>query len=349
MATSTNAPTLTIVHLQDLNAFSEVAFTANYLHNLTTVFTFDTDDIPTVLTPRNLNTLKGLRKDLLTMAESISPDLTSKTVLTRKSKEDVINDILLLSESLVRPEQSIDLSSLYASSVSEVNIIDVVSKLLSEVNALKSENKTLRDRVAALEARHHITAASHDTPANAVNSEEDRSNNDNTVISEEDHNNNDNDDDQKELDALDNYVPVFAAPRPAVTEKTPRPAVTEKSFVGIRNVDPSCSRRSIMNHLSVKKVFVTLDDIEDMPSTNKSKRTFKVAVPLNQVQQALANWPLGIEARRWATPPTPLSTHSQKFRKGHTNYPRRNSEDNNHKNWSQWTKTRQTRYNSTRN
>ena len=169
------------------------------------------------------------------------------------------------------------------------------------------------------------------------------------MISEEDCNNNYNDDDQKELDALDNYVPVFAAPRPAVTEKTPRPAVTEKSFVGIRNVDPSCSRRSIMNHLSVKKVFVTLDDIEDMPSTNKSKRTFKVAVPLNQVQQALANWPLGIEARRWATPPTPLSTHSQKFRKGHTNYPRRNSEDNNHKNWSQWTKTRQTRYNNTRN
>ena len=123
MTASTNAPTLTIVHLQDLNAFSEVAFTANYLHNLTTVFTFDTDDIPTVLTPRTLNTLKGLRKDLLTMAESISPDLTSKTALTRKSKEDVINDILLLSESLVRPEQSIDLSSLYAPSVSDVNII----------------------------------------------------------------------------------------------------------------------------------------------------------------------------------------------------------------------------------
>ena len=57
-----------------------------------------------------------------------------------------------------------------------------------------------------------------------------------------------------------------------------------------------------MNHLSVKKVFVTLNDIQDMPSTNRSKRTFKVAVPLNQVQQALANWPLGIEARRWATP-----------------------------------------------
>ena len=338
MATSTNAPTLTIVHLQDLNAFSEVAFTANYLHNLTTVFTFDTDDIPNVLTPRTLNTLKGLRKDLLTMAESISPDLTSKTALTRKSKEDVINDILLLSESLVRPEQSIDLSSLYASSVSEVNIIDVVNKLLSDVNALKSENKALRDRVAALEAKHHFTAASHDTPANAVNNEEDRNNNDNAVISEEDRNN--NDDDQKELDALDNYVPVFAAPRPAMTEKT---------FVGIGNVDPSCSRRSIMNHLSVKKVFVTLNDIEDMPSTNRSKRTFKVAVPLNQVQQALANWPLGIEARRWATPPTPLSTHSQKFRKGHTNYPRRNSEDNNHRNWMQWTKTRQARYNSTRN
>ena len=201
-----------------------------------------------------------------------------------------------------------------------------------------------------MEAKHHFTAASHDTPANseedrnnndnAVNSEEDHNNNNNVVNSEEDHNNNDNDDDQKELDALDNYVPVFAAPRPAMTEKI---------FVGIGNVDSSCSRRSIMNHLSVKKVFVTLDDIQDMPSTNRSKRTFKVAVPLNQVQQALANWPLGIEARRWATPPTPLSTQSQKFRKGHTNYPRRNSEDNKHKNWSQWTKTRQTRYNSTRN
>ena len=78
--------------------------------------------------------------------------------MTQKNKEDVINDILLLSESLVRPEHSIDLSSLYAPSVSDVNIIDVVSKLLSEVNALKSENKALRDRVAALEANHSTTA-----------------------------------------------------------------------------------------------------------------------------------------------------------------------------------------------
>ena len=138
-------------------------------------------------TPRTINTLKGLRKDLLTMAESISPDLSSKTAFTRKSKEDVINDILLLSESLVRPEQSIDLSSLYASSVSDVNIINDVNKLLSEVNALKSENKALRDRVAALEANHHFTAASHDTPANAVNSEEDLGDND---VNTKDSNNN---------------------------------------------------------------------------------------------------------------------------------------------------------------
>ena len=124
MASSSTATTFTIVNLQDLNAFTEAAFTANYLHNLTTIFNFVPEDVPTVLTPRTFNTLKGLRKDLLTMVASTSLDLSTKTALTRRNKEDVINDILLLSEFLVKPEHSIDLSSIYTPSVSDVNIID---------------------------------------------------------------------------------------------------------------------------------------------------------------------------------------------------------------------------------
>ena len=344
MASASTAPTFPIVNLQDLNAFTEAAFTANYLHNLTTIFNFVPEDVPIVLTPRTFNTLKGLRKDLLTMVASTSLDL-SKTALTRKNKEDVINDILLLSEFLVKPEHSIDLSSIYTPSVSEVNIIDVVNKLVTQVNALKSENMALRDRVAALEDKQSTTTPQ-DTPINAVSSDDDLDENDNSKVSIID----EDDEDQKELDALDNYVPtpswphvpVVAAPRPVVA--APRPVKTEKAFVWIRNVDASCSRRSIMNHLSSKKVYVTLNDIE-LRSELRSKRLFKVAVPLNKVQQALTNWPSGIETKRWPSLPSPSSNHSQKFRKGHTIY----SGEYNHRNWSQWSKIRQSKFKNSRN
>ena len=336
MASASTAPTFPIVKLQDLNAFTEAAFTANYLHNLTAIFNFVPEDVPTVLTPRTFNTLKGLRKDLLTMVASTSLDL-SKTALTRKNKEDVINDILLLSEFLVKPEHSIDLSSIYTPSVSDVNIIDVVNKLLTQVNALKSENRALRDRVAALEAKQSTTTPQ-DTPINAVSSDDDLDENDvNSKV-------------QKELDTLDNYVPppswphvpVFAAPRPVVA--APRPVKTEKAFVWIRNVDASCSRRSIMNHLSSKKVYVTLNDIE-LRSELRSKRLFKVAVPSNKVQQALTNWPSGIETKRWPPLPSPSSNHSQKFRKDQSIY----SGEYNHRNWSQWSKIRQSKFKNSRN
>ena len=352
MASASTTPTFPIVNLQDLNAFTEAAFTANYLHNLTTIFNFVPEDVPIVLTPRTFNTLKGLRKDLLTMVASTSLDL-SKTALTRKNKEDVINDILLLSEFLVKPEHSIDLSSIYTPSVSDVNIIDVVNKLLTQVNSLKSENRALRDRVAALEAKQSTTTPQ-DTPINAVSSDDDLDENDvNSKVSIID----EDDEDQKELDALDNYVPtpswphvpVVAAPRPVVAAPrpvvaAPRPVKTEKAFVWIRNVDASCSRRSIMNHLCSKKVYVTLNDIE-LRSELRSKRLFKVAVPLNKVQQALTNWPSGIETKRWPPLPSPSSNHSQKFRKGHTIY----SGEYNHRNWSQWSKIRQSKFKNSRN
>merc|ERR1712082_100146 len=79
MASASTVPTFPMVNLQDLNAITEAAFTANYLHNLTTIFNFVPEDVPIVLTPRTFNTLKGLRKDLLTMVASASIDLSTKT------------------------------------------------------------------------------------------------------------------------------------------------------------------------------------------------------------------------------------------------------------------------------
>ena len=216
------------------------------------------------------------------------------------------------------------------------------------LNALQSEIRALRDRVATLEANQSTTPQ--DTPIMAVNSDGDLDENVNSgsIIDEDD-------EDQKELDALDNYVPppywprvpvvaaprpVVAAPRPVVAAPcpvvaAPRPVKTEKVFVKIGNVDASCNKRSIMNNLASKKVHVTLDEIE-LRSELRSKRLFKVAVPLDKVQQALMNWPPGIETKRWASPPSPSSNHSQKFR-------------NNHQNWYQWSKIRQSKFKSSRN
>ena len=258
------------------------------------------------------------------------------------------------------PTFTIDLSSIYTQSVSDENIIDVVNKLLIEVNALRSDNKALIDRVAALEAKQSTTPQD-TTPKTAVSSDDDLDENDVSSVSIID----EDDEDQKELDALANYVPspswptrpVVAAPRPVVAAPcpvvaAPRPVVaaprpvaaallpvkTEKAFVGIGNVDASCGRRSIMNHLSSKNVHVSLNEIE-LRSELRSKRLFKVAVPLNKVQQALMNWPPGIETKRWPSPPSPSSNNSQKFRKG----------DYNHQNWSQWSTIRQSRFKSSRN
>ena len=207
--------------------------------------------------------------------------------------------------------------------------------------------------MTALEAKQSTTTPQ-DTPINAVSSDDDLDENDvNSKVSIID----EDEEDQKELDAIDNYVPppyrphvpVVAAPRPVVAAPrpvvaAPRPVKTEKAFVWIGNVDASCSRRSIMNHLSSKKVYVTLNDIE-LRSELRNKRLLKVAVPSNKVQQALMNWPSGIETKRWPPLPSPSSNHSQKFRQGNTTY----SGEHNHRNWAQWSKIRQSKFKNSRN
>ena len=74
-------------------------------------------------------------------------------------------------------------------------------------------------------------------------------------------------------------VPLCAAPpvSPATSDEgTPR-----ETFVYIGNVNPNCSRKSILHHITENNINVNMDlsAIQEIPFKNKDKRAFKVAVP----------------------------------------------------------------------
>ena len=102
-----------------------------------------------------------------------------------------------------------------------------------------------------------------------------------------------------------------------------------ETFVYIGNVNPNCSRRSILHHITENNLNLSMDlsAIQEIPSKRKDKRAFKVTVPHDKMHRIISTLPTNVSDSKWRgttknhTPKNPsarifpVRNHGNKFRK----------------------------------
>ena len=315
-------PTLRISELTDLHAIKDEIFPATFTFNLKKIFKYQTDQIPVVFDDRKKDILKILRTELLAQVKTNVPDFANKTPLTRQKKCEFISDIIILGAYLARPANTNDLISLFPADLShQPTLIQVVAQLKLDLEALKSENialikenESLNKRLLKCEGSLGLVE-SHGSESEIPESGEEESN----PVMVKDH----------DIEIVQPIIPLCAASpvAPTVSDiSTPN-----ETFVYIGNVNPNCSRRSILHHITENNLNLSMDlsAIQEIPSKRKDKRAFKVTVPHDKMHRIISTLPTNVSASKWRgttrnhTPknPTarkfPVRNHGNKFRKHH--------------------------------
>ena len=315
-------PILCISELTDLHAIKDEIFPATFTFNLKKIFEYQTDQIPLVFDDRKKDILKKLRTELLAQVKTNVPDFADKTPLTRQKKCEFINDIIILGAYLARPANTNDLNSLFPADLShQPTLIQVVAQLKLDLEALKSENlaliqenESLNKRLLKCEGSLGIVE-SQPSESEIPESREEESN---PAMAE---------DNDTEIDQP--IIPLCAAS--PVTPNVSDISTPNETFVYIGNVNPNCSRRSILNHITESNLNLSMDlsDIQEIPSRKKDKRAFKVTVPHDKMHRIISTLPTDVSTSKWrGTPknPTPknpparkfpVRNHGNKFRKYH--------------------------------
>ena len=320
-ATAAVIPTLRITELRDLHAIKDEIFSATFTFNLKKIFEYQTDQIPTVFDDRKKDILKKLRTELLAQVKTTVPEFADKTPLPRQKKCELVNDIIILGEYLARPTNTSDLLSLFPADLShQPTLIQVVAQLKLDLEALKSdnlalrkENKSLNERLLKCEGSLGLVE-SHVSEGEISESREEEIND---VVAED-----------QETEIVRPIIPLCAAS--SVTPAVSDISTPNETFVYIGNVNPNCSRRSILNHITENNLNLNMDlsAIREIPSRKKDKRAFKVTVPHDKIHRIISTLPTNVSASKWrgtknhthknpSTRKFPVRNHGNKFRKGH--------------------------------
>ena len=315
-------PTLRISELRDLHAIKDEIFPATFTFNLKKIFEYQTDQIPVVFDDRKKDILKKLRNELLAQVKTNVPDFADKTPLTRQKKCEFINDIIILGAYLARPANTNDLISLFPADLShQPTLIQVVAQLKLDLEALKSENialikknESLNKRLLKCEGSLGLVE-SHRSESERPESGKEETN----PVMVKDH----------DTEIVQPIIPLCAAS--PVTPTVSDISTPNETFVYIGNVNPNCSRRSILHHITENNLNLSMDlsAIQEIPSRKKDKRAFKVTVLHEKMHRIISTLPTNVSASKWRgttrnhTPknPTarkfPVRNHGNKFRKYH--------------------------------
>ena len=254
-----------------------------YMENLTSVFEYQTNDINKILTTKKSQVLKNLREVLLDKAATDISEFQGKTpkALGKKSKPVIIEDIITLGKVLTRSMDHTALENLFQSDNSISHEQDQVDLLKSELDTIKKENEALRSENYELKIiLSNCQAAlgiSTETLKQSEPNEQGESNN----------------------DQIPNIVPLRAVPPKSTPApvKSAKPDTPEITHALIRNIDPACSRKSILNHFKEKlNMVISLSVKFELPNKKCDKRDLKVSVPANKLTHVLSNWPEGVSA-----------------------------------------------------
>ena len=283
MASSTSTISFPLTDLKQLMLVADEYLVQIFIENLTSVFEYQTNNINEILSTKKFQVLKNLREVLLDNAATDITELQGKTpkALGKKSKSGIIDDIITLGKVLTRCMTHTALDSLFQSENSTSHEQDQVDVLKSEIDILKKENEALKSENNELKIMlsncQLALGISSETLKQSEPSEQGESNN----------------------DQIPNVVPLRAVPPKSTPApvKSAKPDTPEITHALIRNIDPACSRMSILNHFKEKlNMDISLSDIFELPNKKCDKRDFKVSVPANKLTHVLSNWPEGVSA-----------------------------------------------------
>ena len=338
-ATAVVIPTLRITELRELHAIKDEIFPATFIFNIKKIFEYQTDNIPIVFDDRKKDILKKLRAELLAQVTNNVTELSNKTPLSRQKKCEFISDIIILGEYLARPTSTSDLLSLFPADLShQPTLIQVVTQLKLDLEALKSdnsalriENKSLNERLLKCEVALGLVESDASVNEIPVSREEEN----NTVVAEE-----------QETGIVPPIVPLCAAP--SVTPAMSEQVTTREAFVYIGNVNPNCSRKSILHHITENNLSVNMElsAIQEIPTKKRDTRAFKVAVPHDKLHRIVSTLPTNVRASQWrektknpsdrrnpSVRKFPVRNQGNKFRKSYSHSANNRNESRRQQDW----------------
>ena len=271
-------------NITDLNQFTVVAdeyITHIFMENLSKVFEYQSNNIHEILIPKKLQVLKNIRTDLLDKAATDIEQFQNKTpkALGRKNKADIINDILILGKVLTRSTNQNEIESLFSPDSSTPDEQDQICKLKAELETIKGENDALRSENDDLKNKLLNCQAALGISIDILKADESKPKNDEVNIVTP----------VRAVTTKNTAVPVKSV--------NPKDKIPEKTLVYIGNIDPACSRMSIVKHFTDKlNIDMSLPDIVELPNRKFDKRNFRVSVPSDRLHHATSNWPSGVVA-----------------------------------------------------
>ena len=107
------APTITITDLADLNFIKDGHYANIFSQNLKQVFNYSSVVIKKILNDRDHEILKDLRDMLVKQVAETYESYAGKLPIDRRTKQKVIDDILLLGDTVAKNQITANLDSVY--------------------------------------------------------------------------------------------------------------------------------------------------------------------------------------------------------------------------------------------
>ena len=281
---------LTITHIDHLAHISDQSLPPIIVHNAECIFNTNNKDLAKkIFDPKTGTLLAKIRKSQLNKVEELDPKYKSRYAHIRDNKTDkheIIQDILLLGETLATKSPVTNLDDLVYALPKEADDIDtldlsdptilknILKNLLittteqkQEIGVLKNDRDALSNEIAILKARLGLDDQNTEVSVQADN-----------------------------IPPMSDDLPVAEYSDPQETEPRPvRGAIkTTKVFIG--GIDPPCTATDMLNHIkSHTTVTPKMSDINKL-ETRGENLAFKVTVPKNKFNEVISIWDEGITA-----------------------------------------------------
>lgn len=153
-----------ITQLDDLKTVDTEAVTETVIKNLNLIFQYNQEDIADVLTVHTLDVLQSLRTELSKNLVNKHQEYNSRTLISRKVKHLVVQDIINFGYSIANDNLARDVDKAFTridsntnrpdsgdteeSTVTEMaEILRLITVLQEDMNALKAENKNIKKQL----------------------------------------------------------------------------------------------------------------------------------------------------------------------------------------------------------
>ena len=318
-----------ITSLDQLHGLEDELFSDVFANNINVIFQYAEKDISDTLDGKELEIVLTIRQSLCNKVKSLFPEFSPRQPINRKAKHLAIQDVIFLSNSILRDSAVRDMEKVFVSNnkppidaepdllLPDLDATDPDS-VASQLKVFNDEIKELRRLLAGVKQQSCNCRCADPKPVHGTSTptgittesnkadpqHEERSDNnaDSSVecssgSSDEDHNEDHNEGfvlprNRKETRKRSKTIKSATAP----TAAPPR-SQTKAMYLG--NVNPKCKAVDIKKHLEKNRINITKSDILQLHH-GEDYASFRVAVPSSKYEAASKIWSKGVKVRPYS-------------------------------------------------